>query len=103
MWEGTLKVFRSMRNAHCFQSIAILYLENKLGLSVSVVFQNVPCSSFPSVSSKSTVITYLVVGARLDFTKYWKRSRTFGIQNTGATGKLNTSDCSPKLEKEKNI
>lgn len=102
-WREHWKCFRSIRNAHYFQAIASLYLENKLGLSISVIFQNVICSSFPSVSSKSSVTTYLAVGAGLEFTKYWKRSRTFGIQNTGAIRKLNTSDPAPKPEKEKNI
>lgn len=67
------------------------------------MLKNVICSSFPSVSSKSSVITYLALDAGLDFTKYWKRSRTFGVQNTRAIRKLNTSDPSPKPEKQEKI
>lgn len=37
------------------------------------MFKHVIYSSFPSVSSKSNVITYLAVGAESDFTKYWKK------------------------------
>lgn len=102
-WRENWKCFRSIRNAHYFQAIASLYLENKLGLSIGVMFENVIWSSFSSVSSKSSVITYLAVGAGLDFTKYWKRSRTFGIQSTGAIRKLNTLDPSPKPEMEKKL
>lgn len=102
-WREHWKCFRSIRNAHSFQAIASLYLENTLGLPINVMFKNVICFFFPSVSSKSSVITYLAVAAGLDFTKYWKRSRTFGIQSTGAIRKLNTSDPSPKPEKEKKI
>lgn len=47
------------------------------------------------------MITYLAVGAGLDFTKYWKKPRTFGIQSTDAIRKLNTSDPSSKPEEEK--
>lgn len=45
-----------------FQAIANLQLENKLGLPISVNFQNVICSSHPPVSSKSSRITHLAVG-----------------------------------------
>lgn len=65
------------------------------------MFKHVICSSFPSVSSKSNVITYLAVGAESDFTKYWKKPRTFGIQSTDAIRKLNTSDPSSKPEERK--
>lgn len=61
-----------MKIFNYFQAIASLYLENKLGLSISVMFKHVICSSFPSVSSESSMITHLAVGAGLDFTEYWK-------------------------------
>lgn len=101
-WREHWRCFRSIRNALYFQTTASLYLENKLGLSINVIFQTVICSLFPPESSKSSVITYLAVGAGLDFTKYCKRSRTFGIQSTGAIRKLNTSDPSPNQRRRKN-